>query len=116
MGDAFSVPFILSCFRTIVPDVTYGMLVWGTCCPSLLYDGELIHLRAAEIIHGLAEVNIETLKRIHWQPLTQVNLTQQTNKKDQALLDELSFEKEAWLIANKDDHFHYFEQFIYLLF
>ena len=30
------------------------------------------NLRAAKIIHGLAEVNMETLKHIHWQPLTNV--------------------------------------------
>ena len=47
-------------FRSIVPSVTYGVLVWGTCTLSLLCDVELIHLRAA------------TLKRIHWQPLTNV--------------------------------------------
>ena len=47
-------------FRSIVPSVTYGVLVWGTCTLSLLCDVELIYLRAA------------TLKRIHWQPLTNV--------------------------------------------
>ena len=51
---------------------THGMLVWGTCSPTLLHNVELIHLRAAKIIHGLAEVNMETLKHIHWQPLTNV--------------------------------------------
>ena len=47
-------------FRSIVPSVTHGVLVWGTCTLSLLCDFELIFLRAA------------TLKRIHWQPLTKV--------------------------------------------
>ena len=47
-------------FRSIVPSVTYGVLVWGTCTLSLLCDFELIYLGAA------------TLKRIHWQPLTNV--------------------------------------------
>ena len=50
---------------------------WGTCTISLLSDVELILLRAAKIVHGLTEVNMETLKRI-WQPLTNVyklNLT-----------------------------------------
>ena len=59
-------------FRSIVPSVTYGVLVGRTCTLSLLCDVELILLRAAKIIHGLAEVNMETLKRIHWQPLTNV--------------------------------------------
>ena len=49
------------------------MLVRGTWSPSLLYGVELIHLRAAKVIHGLTEVNMETgLKRTHWQPLTNV--------------------------------------------
>ena len=47
-------------FRSIVPSVTYGVLVWGTCTLSLLCDFEPIYLGAA------------TLKRIHWQPLTNV--------------------------------------------
>ena len=47
-------------FRSIVPSVAYGVLVWGTCTLSLLCDVDLIYLRAA------------TLKRIHWQPLTNV--------------------------------------------
>ena len=59
-------------FRSIVPSTSHGMLVWGTCSPTLLHNVELIHLRAAKIIHGLAEVNMETLKHIHWQPLTNV--------------------------------------------
>ena len=160
------------------------MLGRGTCSPSLLYDVELIHLRAAKVIHGLAEVNMETLKRIHWQPLTNVYKLKLTSlmysayyglipnptcdlfheteqrpynlrrrdgfkvskynysmgrtslsyrgpivwnilsesyklsdshasfkkkiKKDQALLDKLSFEKESCLITNKYDDFNYF--------
>ena len=32
-------------FRSIVPSVTYGVLVWGTCT-LLLCDVELIYLRA----------------------------------------------------------------------
>ena len=123
-------------FRSIVPRVTDGLLVWGTCTLSLLCDVELIHLRAA------------TLKRTHWQPLTNVYKLKLTSlmylayyglipkpirgpivwnvlpesyklsdshesfkkkiKKDQVLLDKLSFEKESCLITNKDDDFYYF--------
>ena len=171
-------------FRSIVSSATYGVLVWGTCTLFLLCDVELIHLRAAKIIHGLAEVNMETLKRIHSQSLTYViklkltslmysayyglipkpicdlfhkteqrpyNLRRRDGfkvpkynysmertslpyrgpivwhilpesyklsdsresfkkkiKKDQALLDKLSFKKESCLITNKDDDFYYF--------
>ena len=98
----------------------------------MLCDVELIHLRAA------------TLKRTHWQPLTNVFKLKLTSvmysayyglipkpirgpivpesyklsdshesfkkkiKKDQVLLDKLSFEKESCLITNKDDDFYYF--------
>ena len=56
-------------FRNIVPSATYGILVWGTCSPALLHNVEGIHLRAAKIIYSLADVNLETLKYIRWQPL-----------------------------------------------
>ena len=46
-----------------------GMLVWGTCSQALLHNVERIHLRAAKIIYSLADVNLETLKYIGWQPL-----------------------------------------------
>ena len=54
---------------SIVPCATYGILVWGPCSPALLHDVERIHLRAAKIIYGAADVNLETLKFICWQPL-----------------------------------------------
>ena len=50
----------------------YGILVWGTCSPALLHKVERIHLRAAKIKYGLADVNLETLKYIRWQPLMNV--------------------------------------------
>ena len=56
-------------FRNIVPSATYGILVWGTCSPALLLNVEWIQLRAAKIIYSLADVNLETLKYIRWQPL-----------------------------------------------
>ena len=59
-------------FRSIVPSATYGILVWGTCSPALLHNVERIHLRAAKIIYSLADVNLETLKYISWQPLMNV--------------------------------------------
>ena len=59
-------------FRSIAPSATYGILVWGTCSPALLHNVERIYLRAAKIIHGLADVNSETLKYIRWQPLINV--------------------------------------------
>ena len=52
--------------------LVYGTLVWGTCSPALLHNVERIHLRAAKIIYSLADVNLETLKYIRWQPLLNV--------------------------------------------
>ena len=40
-------------FKTIISTVTYGIIVWGTCLPSLMNDIERIHARAAKIIHRL---------------------------------------------------------------
>ena len=40
-------------FKTIISTVTYGLIVWGTCSPSLMKDIERIHARAAKIIHHL---------------------------------------------------------------
>ena len=40
-------------FKTIISTVTNGIIVWGTCSPSLMKDIERIHARAAKIIHLL---------------------------------------------------------------
>ena len=40
-------------FKTIISTVTYGIIVWGTCSPSLMKDIERIHVRAVKIIHRL---------------------------------------------------------------
>ena len=40
-------------FKTIVPSVVYGMLVWGSCPHSSLQTLEDLHARAARIIHRL---------------------------------------------------------------
>ena len=40
-------------FKTIISTVTYGIIVLGTCSPSLMKDIEWIQVRAAKIIHRL---------------------------------------------------------------
>ena len=42
-------------FKTIISTVTYGIIVWGTCSPSLIRDIERIHARTANIIHCLSK-------------------------------------------------------------
>ena len=37
----------------LIPSVLYGMAVWGSCSDYLMKDLELIHLRAARLIHKL---------------------------------------------------------------
>ena len=37
-------------FKTIIPSVVYGMLVWGTCLESKLSPLEKLHARAAKIV------------------------------------------------------------------
>ena len=39
-------------FKTIISTVTYGIIVWGTCSPSLMKHIERIHIRAAKVIPG----------------------------------------------------------------
>ena len=41
------------CFKAILPSVTYGMLVWGSCGAALFSELENIHVRAAKLIYGL---------------------------------------------------------------
>ena len=40
-------------FEVILPSVTYGVLVWGTCGQVLLSNLESIHVRAPKIIFNL---------------------------------------------------------------
>ena len=40
-------------YKTVIPSVLYGMAVWGSCSDYLMKDLELIHLRAARLIHKL---------------------------------------------------------------
>ena len=40
-------------FKVILPSVTYGLVVWGSCGKSLFDELEKIHVRAAKIIYGL---------------------------------------------------------------
>ena len=42
-------------YKSIVSNVTYGILVWGTCSPSLLNDLEHYHVRAAKMIYNITK-------------------------------------------------------------
>jgi len=58
-------------YKTVIPSVLYGMAVWGSCSDYLMKDLELIHLRAARLIHKLpGDMEDEAvLINANWMPL-----------------------------------------------
>ena len=58
-------------YKTVIPSLLYGMAVWGSCSDYLMKDLELIHLRAARLIHKLPrDMEDETvLINASWMPL-----------------------------------------------
>ena len=58
-------------YKTVILSVLYGMAVWGSCSDYLMKGLELIHLRAARLIHKLSrDVEDETvLINASWMPL-----------------------------------------------
>ena len=58
-------------YKTVIPSVLYAMVVWGSCLDHLMKDLELIHLRAARLIHKLPrDMEDETvLINANWMPL-----------------------------------------------
>ena len=57
-------------YKTVIPSLLYGMAVWGSCSDYLMKDLELIHLRAARLIHKLPrDMEDETvLINASWMP------------------------------------------------
>ena len=58
-------------YKTVIPSVLYAIVVWGSCSDYLMKDLELIHLRAARLIHKLPrDMDDETvLINANWMPL-----------------------------------------------
>ena len=58
-------------FKTVIPCVTYGIAVWGSCSSSLLDDLESIHIRAARVIHNIPKrvKKHDILSYVGWQSL-----------------------------------------------
>ena len=58
-------------YKTVIPSLLYGMAVWGSCSDYLMKDLELIHRRAARLIHKLPrDTEDETvLINAKWMPL-----------------------------------------------
>ena len=55
-------------FKIILPSVTYGLVIWGSCGKTLLSELERIHVRAAKLIYGMDwyTPSEEVLARAEW--------------------------------------------------
>ena len=40
-------------FKVVLPSITYGILIWGSCGKTLFDELERIHVRSAKVIFGL---------------------------------------------------------------
>ncbi len=40
-------------FKVVLPSITYGILIWGSCGKTMFNELERIHARAAKVIFGL---------------------------------------------------------------
>ena len=60
-------------FTIILPSVTYGLILWGSCCNSDLFQSlERLHCRAARLIFNLPKdmTSADVLQRAQWQTLS----------------------------------------------
>ena len=64
-------------FKVILPSVTYGIAVWGSCGSMLFTELEKIHVRAAKIIYKLDWLtpSEEVLQRVNWHTLKTAYIT-----------------------------------------
>ena len=52
-------------FKSIIPAVIYGIVVWGNCSSAMLNSLTPIHERAARLIHDQ-----DDLQSLNWLPLS----------------------------------------------
>ena len=60
-------------FKVILPSVTYGLILWGSCCNSDLFQSmERLHCRAARLIFNLPKdmASADVLQRAQWPTLS----------------------------------------------
>jgi len=60
-------------FKVILPSVTYGLILWGSCCNSDLFQSmERLHFRAAQLIFNLPKdmASADVLQRAQWPTLS----------------------------------------------
>ena len=56
-------------FKVILPSVTYGLILWGSCCNSNLFQSlERLHCRAARLIFNLPKdmASVDVLQPAQW--------------------------------------------------
>ena len=61
------------CFKVILPSVTYGLILWGSCCNSDLFQSlERLHCRAGRLIFNLPKdmATSDVLQRTQWPTLS----------------------------------------------
>ena len=77
-------------FKTIISTVTYGIIVWGTCSPSLMKDIERIHALAAKIIHHLPKhiSDIYALEAEKWDKIEYIYIRKVLSKKHRIFYGE----------------------------
>lgn len=54
-------------FKSIVPAVSYGIVVWGNCNYSIMESLNPIHARAARVIH-----QDKSLEKLNWLPISYI--------------------------------------------
>ena len=58
------------CYKVILPSVTYGLTIWGSCGSTLFGELERIHVRAAKVIYGLNwQMPTEVYAKTKWRTL-----------------------------------------------
>ena len=59
-------------FKVIMPSVTYGLLIWGSCNKTLMDSLQRIHFRAARIIYNLPwdTPRNHLITQHKWKPIT----------------------------------------------
>ena len=58
-------------FKTIIPQLTYCIAVWGNCAVAMFTEIERLHIKVARIIRKIPEdiLNCNVLDHIKWQDL-----------------------------------------------
>ena len=61
-------------YKMVIPKVTYGMLVWGTCTQNKFEKIENLHVRAAMLIKNIPRTveSNRDLDKVGWDPIIHI--------------------------------------------